>query len=801
MTLEDAIRHALDGRAVLFTGAGFSYGATSIEGAAIPSGKALAEELLNRIGYARSDGALDKAAAAYLRRMTKREMVDLLIRRFSVKDVTKNHQTISSLPWRRVYTTNYDTVFEEACKKTGKICTSIQGGDQPKDHLAKPNLLIHINGSIARLTEDALDSSFKLISQSYAADSFEHSGWAYHFRNDIRTAAAVIFIGYSMYDLDVRRVLFSEDISSKCIFIVAPLTPENELDAEDLADLGVVAPIGVDSFADEVEVVKHDYVPQVPELLLEVWEEKLPVKNIPALPSDTEVLDFLISGDLAPALLLEACGPSKNDYVVERTSLASLEADLSEDGVRAVVVGDLGSGKTFLCDTISQVFLSKGWNVFKLRDSSSLEIAELEAICTIPGNKLLIVENYPRHLEVLKWLSEFKAEQISLVLTARTHAHELFSPDLYAMFGEKLRLHDLSKLSDHEIESAVNLFDRYGLWADRSKWNHARKVRFVSHDCSQYLSSLLVDVLKSQHITQRFVDLLSSSSNRTDIEELLVCSFALEIMDFRPKIAYIQELIANRVHWARLRTQDELKTIVDFDSDEVRAKSSVLASYLLGHIFSAKSIVAILVGMTKEAEARKYDRAFGEILHSLMRFSNLSLLLPERDRLASTINFYEGIKNIAAARRNPQFWLQYAIACLAFGKLDRAERYFKDAYSYAPEGYNTFQIDNHYARLLLEKALLAPTTNDVIELVDEARKIVFAQMSSEVRYYPYRVALGLFRCHERFLTSWTREQAAYFSRIFEEVRRRCNATRGSLRNDKYVVECLASAERVLGSQS
>jgi len=798
VNLEDAIRHALDGRAILFTGAGFSFGATNTEREAIPAGKALAAELLTAIGYAKSDGALDKASAAYLRRRTKRDLVDFLTPRFTVRDVAEAHKVIASLPWRRMYTTNYDTVYEDACRLSGKIYKSVEGVDRPRDHINVPNLSIHINGLISRLTEGSLDSSFKLISQSYAADSFENSGWAFHFRNDIRTAAAVVFIGYSMYDLDVRRVLFSEDISSKCVFIVAPLSPDNELDAEDLSDLGVVAPIGINAFADTVQLVSNAYTPQVPELLLDEWEEIRPIKSVLAPPSDADVLDFLETGTVAPPLLFEASGPGRRNYVVERTSLPLVEAELATDGTCVAVVGDLGTGKTFICDCIGQVFLARGWSVFKLDGASEDEVTEAEDICGISGNKLLIVENYQRHLDLLKWLAETKPQDTSLIVTARTSTHDLFSADLYEIFEDRLRIQDLSRLSRPEMDSSVELFNSYGLWGDRSHWGLQRKAQFVAKDCSGYLPSLLVDVIESHHITERYNQLLLENANRTEIEELLICAFSLEVMGFAAKISHVQELLANRVRWGRLRTQEELRAVVNFEANTVKAKSSVLAAHLLSHIFPAKTIVNTLIGMTKEAEARRSERDFFLILNSLMRYRNVEMLMPRENRLASTINFYEGIKNLAVARRNPQFWLQYAIACLAFGKLDRADRYFKDAYSYVPSGYDTYQIDNHYARLLLEKALNARSANDAILLVDEAKKTIFNQMTRELRYYPYRVALGLFRCHEHFSSSWTPEQTSYFKRIFEEVKRRCDFVSGDLRNNKYVVECLAKSKAALG---
>jgi hypothetical protein len=600
-----------------------------------------------------------------------------------------------------------------------------------------------------------------------------------------------------MYDLDIRRVLFSEDISEKCIFVIAPLSPDNELEAEDLADLGVVAPIGIDAFAKDVAQIQASYAPEMPELLLREWEEVHAVEGAVAAPTDSEVFDFLVKGDLSTSLLLEATGPNKGNYVLGRTSIAHIGTDLASKEACVLAIGDLGTGKTFVYECIGQIYLSRGWRVFRLDGGSREEIGEAEEICAVAGDKVLIIENYQRHMDLLRWLAETRPGGVSVAITARTNAHELFAKELYEMFGDRLRIHDLSKLSRQEIEGTVVLFDRYGLWGDRIGWGFERKRQFVVRDCAGYLPSVLVDVLQSTHITDRYSALLSESGNRVDVEELLICAFALEVLGYAPRISHIQELLANRVRWGRLRTQAELRTIIDFDANVVRAKSSVLAGHLLRHVFSAKAIVMTLTGMAREADARRSERDFYQILNALMRYRAVAQILPEKNRLEATINFYEGSKNLTSTKRNPQFWMQYGIACLAFYKLERAERYFKDAYSLASPGYDTYQIDNHYARLLLEKALIAPSINDTVLLVEEAKKIVLQQMSAEIRYYPYRVALGLFRCYERFQGTWTPEQTVYFMRIFAEVKRRCESIGGDLRNNRYVVECLLKADQAL----
>lgn len=669
----------------------------------------------------------------------------------------------------------------------------------PQDNLSKSNLLVHINGAINRLTEARLDDSFKLISQSYAADSFEKSGWAFHFRQDLRTASAVIFIGYSMYDLDIKRIVFDEDISSKCLFVVAPMNPDNELEVEALSDIGTVQAIGIDNFANAFAKTKETYIPEEPELLLSNWDELQLVENISNLPSDQDVLDFLVKGELKKSLLLEAVGPNKGDYILERSTFSNLLDSLSKNGSRVLTVGELGVGKTFINECVAQILLSRGWRVFKLNSSSRDSISECESICALSGNKLLIVENYQRHSDLLRWISDVKPTDVSLSMTARTNIHDFFAKELDDAFGDSLIIHDISILSPKEIKRTVDLFNKHGLWGIRMKWSPAQKETFITKDCNRNWPSVLVDILQSNHITERYKELLSESSSQSDVEKLLICTFSLEvIMAESPRVYIIQELLANRVTWRVLRPNSQLNAIIDFDAHEIRTKSSVLSSYLLHYAFQAKTIVETIIIMLKEAEIRKHERDFGDIFYALMRYSNVSRILPEKMRLQSSINYYEGIKNLQSTRTNPQFWLQYAIACLATGKLERAERYFDDAYSLAGHGYNTYQIDNHYARLQLEKAKMEPSASDSFELIRTAMKIVLQQMRDEVQYYPYRVARGVFDCYKRFVEKWSPEQEAYFTRVFTEIKRRCESTKGNLRKNRNVIDCLALANEMLG---
>jgi hypothetical protein len=93
--------------------------------------------------------------------------------------------------------------------------------------------------------------------------------------------------------------------------------------------------------------------------------------------------------------------------------------------------------------------------------------------------------------------------------------------------------------------------------------------------------------------------------------------------------------------------------------------------------------------------------------------------------------------------RNPLFWLQYAIARLSFQQYAEAELYFKSAYAFAEAGQQWYErdIDNHYARLLLESRTNSDQYDDYYDAFREAHDKLYGQMlKGDNRHYPYRQA-------------------------------------------------------------
>ncbi|MDA0810637.1 MAG: SIR2 family protein, partial [Planctomycetota bacterium] len=162
----DALEAALNGEAVLFTGAGFSFGAINVKGESPKSSPELAAELAAECGID-EETFLDEAAGFFLEDHGTDELISRLRPQYSISSVAEHHTTLARIPWLRVYTTNYDNVYETACSQLPRAVQPLTLQYQPQDVSFTRNDCIHLNGVIDQLNRQTIQSSFKLTRVSY----------------------------------------------------------------------------------------------------------------------------------------------------------------------------------------------------------------------------------------------------------------------------------------------------------------------------------------------------------------------------------------------------------------------------------------------------------------------------------------------------------------------------------------------------------------------------------------------------------------------------------------------------------
>jgi len=756
-----AIRSALNGEAILFLGAGAAKAAKSPKGDRLPTGQELSDALAGDCGLG-GGYPLDSIAGHFLEAKGETELINALRKHLKVATIDPVLNTLASLPWSRIWTTNYDNAFEQALNNLNLTHYSLTSSAEPSNAQGNRLILLHINGSLEKI-KHSLTPDFILTSQQYATQSFIESEWSVIFKNDLQRSKAIIFIGYSLADIDVARLIFNPTLVNSKIHFVDQAKIDPVLKTK-LSRFGTVHPIGLDALQGMVESELSSWTKPN---LIEQYQcfSRLDIEDSNRTPSDDDFYDLVLRGVSKDGLMLaQAERPFDPKYTVIRTCEDKCINELGHPGVIVVVVGAFGNGKSVAIRSISLKMATQGRDVFFLDHPNDYAEAELQRMCRRKDDFVLVIENYSRNLHLVESFSRYARPDCALLVSEREEVHELRLPALVQRTKtyRQLLVHDVDVLDNEEIERLSSLLSFRGLWGERAGLSEAQRNAYLKHDCGGQLQAVLIDVAKSPQIQAKLTAIVEHFKAIDGGLRVLIALCLLQVIGEEPRISVVAELLQLSDASFRVLTRDEIpRQIVIVRSDVAQFRSTIMAAAVLGGMVNAPIISSVIVECVRNAEhARRADSYYGNLAKELMRFATLERILPDKGKRAALQNLYEELKNIPTIQKNPQFWLQYAMARLSLGELDVARRYFKQSYSFAEKitGYDTFQIDNHYCTLLFREAENKTDSDDAFRAVDEALTTLKKQVLRENRHYPYRSAWNLEAVAKRHGSKWTNEQ-------------------------------------------
>ena len=400
MDIEEGITHALRGDAVLFTGAGFSYKATNSvppPDNEVPNARQFAAQLASLSG---SSSVYDLPIISEYYSNIKGEhlLLNELSRRFAVTSVQPFHVKIARVSWRRVYTTNYDNSFEFAANQSGKDWLPLTLDAVPT---AAPQRCIHLNGHVANLNIKNLHSQIKLTNSSYSADSFSNSKWSQQFRQDFNNAKAVFFVGYSMSDIDIARVLYSSpDLLARTFFIVVPY--EDAILVSPLDNYGKVHKIGVEDFAQKISncVLPKDISSTYEYSWLNEYQSDLTPRN----PGDTAGIELITLGILNSEHVAWALADPKANYVIDRSEIREILREIDRGRTWFLIHSDLGNGKTALKFELSHILSRLDYKVYWDTDFDLNRKSDIRHLGFEEGKIAIFIDETPNRFEVIDGL-------------------------------------------------------------------------------------------------------------------------------------------------------------------------------------------------------------------------------------------------------------------------------------------------------------------------------------------------------------------------------------------------------------
>jgi SIR2-like domain/Type III restriction enzyme, res subunit len=717
MDIETAIKYALNGEAMLFAGAGFSSNVKNQDKSSFKRGKELSYLLCRKLGLNEIDN-LGYVSKKFIKDKGANELITLLQREYISSEVLELHKDIMEINWKRIYTTNYDDVIEKASDTIGKARIPVTLSKPPEECINESNLIVHLNGYIKELTPKKLENEFKLSRESYINDDFTDSKWATLFKNDIDNSKAIFFVGYSLnYDLDIQRLLISnKKIKEKCFFITHEKVDEISIDA--MEDFGSVEKIGVEGFSNKINEITKDYEPiRLLEYIYNCFVRRVGDTNSLEKVKDQDVLDLFIKGKLLFSHIFNF-GDHKKNYVINRTILNNIINELENDIDLAIIHSDLGNGKTVFTETIIAELLKKGAEVFVLNNQNGNYSEEIEEISKIKEKKYIIIENYNLYFDVIEQFQVYNTNNMKFIFTCRSFVNDNFYLKLIQTLGvddAKVGLYSLNKLQSNELKALITIFDEYHLWGHQATLNTKAKLKLLKENFNGNFRGILLGLLRSEVIQKKLKEILQVLEENEDIKDIIFTTFINEIVKLDLKLEDIIILLNKTTISAQITKNPAVNELVNIDQDEINVKSSVLAQYILNDQKNSSRVVDLLIHLMTQADKKDLGQYYN-LQRLLVAFSNIRLLLNNKDNNFPNyiVKFYENVKNLKFNKENHFFWLQYAIARLDLKQYSEAKLYFENAYAYVEKkSIDSYQIDTHYARFLLENELFNNSANDL----------------------------------------------------------------------------------------
>lgn len=774
MNEREIIQAAIDKDAILFLGAGFSVGAENFtDTGKFLIGDALCQKLIE-------DGKLDVTGESdrditdvqyistrYIKENTKRDLLILLKSIFCCKHTGEEHNLIASLPWKKIYTTNYDDVMEEASKCASYNREALIAENKIGEVYSQKNAIIHINGYIHKVTEDDLDSTFKLTYSSYRSRSLQDSDWAIALHTDIKNAKAVLFIGYSLdYDLELQQIFAcNEELKNKCMFVVLNPTPRQRTNME---SFGAIYDQGLKEFSKIVKEVKSNYKPEEKEYSLKCLSKPLTTNGLIKTVSADDMIRLFVDGELKDEIIYSLY---EYDYVFKRSCVDNIVEFIENDGMVAIVHSDLSNGKTVVLKQL-ETELKKIGNVYYIDISADTSLADdLEYIASQRGMHYILGENYNQFIESPIWdiIARYKYSNIKYVFTARSFINDNFYGRVQKDFdldSKTLALFDINELKDDDINRFAYLITKYDLWGKKNPNNKVSNIKYIKKNCKREIVNVLLDVYKSVSVQRKIDEIIDQVFSNESAKRILLITLICNILTLPVELDDIAIILGvNQVNKLVLERNSKLREVLTIERNRINIKSSSISKYIIQSGNYNDEILQIINLMVNTFNKHIYNSKYAVNMKYIISFSNLRMIFNHKDPNLKKkyIEFYENARKTGFYKDNQFFWIQYAIAEMEVKDYAAAQLYLENASNLANKKYNqdSYQVDSLRARLYLERTIYENNSKDAFQNFKIAHDLICSNETPE-RDYPYRQVSNYSKFYQKYYHGFNQEEKNEF---------------------------------------
>ena len=812
ITYEQALSYALSGEAIFFTGSGFSIFATNPLGLTLMSGKKLAEDLSEKVGLD-TDTPLDIVSQEYIDEIGERSLCHYLKERYTVSEFKDFYKVFTKIKELKVYTTNYDNLLELVCESYRKNVNSYNLLEKI-NKCNKKNMIMHLNGNIQDL-EDELPDGFYLTHLSYNNSPLYDSPWYPYIKDEIRSARAIFIIGLSFKsDLDLRRLINSDpEITDKCFIIESPYLSEK--DKNYLSKYGHVLMNGVDQFCKDLDsATPIEYEKKLSSYRFKSFKPYIKERAYTGL-TDQEMFNILFLGQVSKNAFLQD-ESEKFQFLVNRVKINDA-LNLIKQGKSIIIHSDLGNGKTIFLNQM--LYKLQDYKIFYIVSNQNEKYnKEIEFLCESGEKILIVIDPYNLFLSDFEKFKNYNLENIQFVLLSRTAMHENCCNILYDTIDQMRGVDfsanpiNLNTMSRDELSELSDIITRFGFWGEKTNLSKDEKLDLLFNRLNGKFQNILLYLFSECQIKEKFENIIRDISSDNLVMQILILSFINEILELNFDIEDFN-IIFNRDNIDKIirKRKDDLGELIDYSSNRLRIKSSIISKSLIGSSAVSRKAVLDTLLMVSNRLSVLYDgnRKYTAALKNLASASYLSFIFDYTLDSKLLIEYYEKIKENNFNKNNLFFWEQYAITCVNVKDFSRAKRYFETSYSLSRKrgrNFSTFQIDNHYARYLLESQIFTRNYETASSVFIEAHKLLTKIYISDDlindRYYQFRVAILYKEYYDIFFSSFTdEEKSGFIVRCQEMYEKLKSYLRVNQHEDyrKYITECKSNLEYIFDS--
>ncbi|KAF7785763.1 hypothetical protein PRUB_a0142 [Pseudoalteromonas rubra] len=723
------------GNAVLFTGAGFSLDCTNISGGTPPLAKKLSHLFSEYISIPENDDLM-YTSDIFMRYGNKLDILEILHQQYSLTEASDANVKICSIPWRRIYTTNYDNSVELAYGKNGKHIDSISLLHKTSDYIkSSRQVCVHINGSIKNAVEDDLDNKIKLTDSSYlSGDFFLNTEWRSVFNKDLDHCSAIVFVGYSLYDADITKILNENPAYAEKTYFITHAGASHQ-DTYKLSKYGYVSTIGTESFGNFIsEITYQDESVLLPECFTQVV-----VSSEDANLDDHAARNLLLYGryetqDVDTAIRSNFEIP----YMFQRSVTKEICQTLKSKR-HVLLQSELGNGKSVLMDQVASILSNEGLNVWKLTNFDANPCRDLDLL-SLKGQHLLLIDDITGLADFFSYFAAVIPNNITLLLSDRT-LNSFGNIKILSESNIDFSVYTLDKLADDEIVQVTSILEDQNMWKQYTGWPLERKKELFKNSYGEQLSNVLIGLLNSPDIKSRVRSLLSKLLSNDSYKKTLFAICLCDIFDVQKQSSYIADIAGNEdILKVSFRKEEAFKSLFQVGADNsIVSKSSILCLFIVNNYLSESYVVESCLEIMKRID----NSSLGHLrkLHSKLRtFHNVEKLIPQKQNALN--NYFVHLKrNCIWLREHPHYWVQYAMCRLSFGDIVEAQEHLSSAYRFAQKksnGYRTEHIDTQQARLYLMQSVElsnnAKASSQAFEYFDKAHKLLCSLEEDDHKY-------------------------------------------------------------------